>query len=184
MRTTRLLIIVMVLLVASLTFSSAPALADNGNTLWFMLMTPTDFHLFPVQTWTGPEPHPRDLLETLIAGPPEGPLHATIPSNVRVLEVSVDDGLATVDLSQEILQAPVGSSAEAIMIYSMVNTLCGLPQINRVRFLVEGQHVETLGGHILASEPFGPAWNLVYQGFSDMAGHWAEGQVGAFVLRG
>lgn len=179
----RLVTLIMVTLVLSMANPLSAAPEGTGQTLWFMFMTPTDFHLFPVHSWEAPD-DPKALLEHLIAGPPEGPLHATVPSNVRVLGVIVEDGLATVDLSGEILEAPVGSSTEAIMISSMVNTLCGLPGIDRVFFTVEGKGVETLGGHISAEEPFEASATAMYGGFPDMKDHWAEGQVNAFVLRG
>ncbi len=146
-------------------------------------MTPTDFYLLPVHAWLEKN-DPQAALQTLIKGIPQGPLGSPVPSNVRVLGVTVKDRLATVDLSSEILQAPVGAATEAIMIGAMVNTITATPDIQRVQFTVEGEVVESLGGHISAEGPFERSMSQMYQGFPDVASHWAEGQVNAFVLRG
>jgi len=175
-----------ILLAIFVVFLAAPVSAGLGppnHMLWYSFMTPTDFYLFPVHAWLDHD-NPKVALEALIEGISQDPLGSPVPSNVRVLGVTVEDGLATVDLSSEILQAPVGAATEAIMIGAMVNTLTTSPSIQRVQFMVEGEVVESLGGHISAEEPFEPSLNQMYEGFPDMAGHWAEGQVNAFVLRG
>jgi len=43
-----------------------------------------------------------------------------------------------------------------LTVYSMVHTLTQLPAIERVQFLVEGQRVETLVGHLALDRPLEP----------------------------
>lgn len=83
---------------------------------------------------------PRIAMEELIKGPKNAGLSSTIPVGTRINSVSLNDALATVDLSQEFVENHTGGSeAENLTIYSIVNTLCEIPSINRVQFLVDGQ---------------------------------------------
>ncbi len=103
------------------------------------------------------------ILEELIKGPQNPDLGSTVPPDVKVLGVKVDEkGLARVDFSREILTSHWGGSMGEIMtVYSVVNTLALLPDVEQVRFLVEGEEVETLIGHLDISEPVEPDWDLV-----------------------
>lgn len=115
-------------------------------------------------------PAGRDLkmvvLEELIKGPENPVLGKTIPEDVKVLGVTVDkNGLAVVDFSRELLTSHWGGSLGEIMtVYSVVNTLALLPDIEQVKFLVEGKEIETLTGHLDISEPIEPDWDLVEEG--------------------
>ena len=77
---------------------------------------------------------------------------STMPgiAGTDLLGVSVDAGVATVNLSALFYWAcqELDGSTEAAIVYSMVNTLCGLPRIREVRFLVEGYVTESLGGNL------------------------------------
>jgi len=103
------------------------------------------------------------ILQELIKGPEKPGLGRTIPRDVKVLGVTVDKkGLARVDFSREILTSHWGGSMGEIMtVYSVVNTLAILPDVQQVRFLVGGEEVETLVGHLDISEPVEPDWDLV-----------------------
>ena len=46
-------------------------------------------------------------------------------------------------------------------VYSIVNTLAELPEIEMVRFLIEGEEIETLAGHLDLSEPVYPDEGLI-----------------------
>lgn len=107
--------------------------------------------------------HERSLkiaaLEELISGNPETEdAYRVIPPKTKVLGVKVDNGLAIVDFSSEVLQANVGSVGEALGIKSIVNTLTEFPDVDRVSFTVEGevdQRAKDWWGHIgLAEQPF------------------------------
>jgi len=166
-------------------------LALSGQTLaashgvFFGFNTPSEIYIFPLQT-TLPEAESVELsvLEALIQGPPPGSfLDRTVPRDVRVLGVTVTDGTAYVDLDEEIMFAGVGSAGEAVMLGSIVNSLCTLPHISQVQFLVSGEIQETLGGHVFTGEPLKPSLTRMFQGFPDLKGHWAEGEIMGFFLR-
>jgi hypothetical protein len=163
--------------------------AQTGTThvtLYFTFSAPTHFYLVPVTAVVPVSPTPaRQALELLIQGPPAGSLlHRNLPADTRILGLSIKDGLATVDFSREITAGAGGSWSEALLIGAITNTLCGVPGVERVQILLEGQKT-SLGGHIEADQPFGFNGHLLLrQPFVDTAGHWAEGNINAFFLTG
>lgn len=98
----------------------------------------------------------KRILNELAAGPTESGVR-TLPYGTRVLSVFFDEqGGVFVDLSRELVDNhPGGSTGELFTISSVVQTLAAnFPDIESVRFLVEGREVETIAGHIDASVPF------------------------------
>lgn len=98
----------------------------------------------------------KRILSELAAGPKESGVR-TLPVGTRVLSVFFDEqGGVFVDLSRELIDNhPGGSTGELFTIRSVVQTLAAnFPDIESVRFLVEGQEIETIAGHIDASVPF------------------------------
>ncbi len=94
------------------------------------------------------------VVQELIRGPESDTLLSTIPQGTRLLSVSTADGTARVDFSEEmIIGHPGGSTGEMLTVYSIVNSLTELPGIVRVQFLIQGEVVDTLAGHIEISEP-------------------------------
>lgn len=66
------------------------------------------------------------------------------------------DGTVLVDLGGDTLREgwSTGAHQELMAMYSVVQTVtANFPQARRVRFLVEGQMRETLGGHVALSRP-------------------------------
>lgn len=74
--------------------------------------------------------------------------------NTRILSVSVENGVCTVDLSEEFYGAePAGSIGGMVIIYSIVNSLCRRSGVDAVHIRVEGQELSGYGG-------FSPMWPL------------------------
>ncbi len=117
-------------------------------------------------------------LEELIAGPPLKPFRMmlTIPEDTRVIDVIVSDQIATVDLSQEIMDLNVGASGEMGILTALVNTVCQYP-VTGVRFLVEGEEVETLAGHIELEGVLTPDFDALLRPMPDVWQHWSGGFV-------
>jgi spore germination protein GerM len=102
------------------------------------------------------------ILEELIKGPHSPALNRTVPAGVKVLGVSVNGGIASIDFSEEIRSGHWGgSTGEILTVYSIVNTLAELPEIEMARFLIEGEEIETLAGHLDLSEPVYPDEGLI-----------------------
>lgn len=96
----------------------------------------------------------RQAVIELIKGPESSDFYTTIPEGTQVNEVYIADGIAYVDLSEEIFKNhPGGSSGELMTVYSIVNTLTEIPPIKSVQILVEGNEMKSLVGHIDISMP-------------------------------
>jgi germination protein M len=85
-------------------------------------------------------------VEQLIKGPysidgvdPDA-VEATIPENTELNKISVKENTCYVDFSEEFLEKRTNVSAEAT-IYSVVNTLVELSNINKVQFSINGEQV-------------------------------------------
>lgn len=98
----------------------------------------------------------RSLVEALIQGPQKG-LMRTLPqaTEIRALYLVADRTLC-IDLTEAIKDKhPGGSQTELLTIYSLVNTLIlNLPEIDRIKILINGREATTLGGHVDLQFPF------------------------------
>jgi len=102
------------------------------------------------------------LVEALLAGPENGGT-SSVPSQTRLNALYITaDNTAVVDFSRELsANHPGGVNAEMVTVFSIVKTLTrNIPQITKVKLLVEGAEIETLAGHVDCLRPFSvvPAW--------------------------
>lgn len=105
---------------------------------------------------------PEAVVQALIAGPRLPGRTRTIPEGTRLLSLKVSNGIATVNFSQELRTKHWGGSAGELMtVYSVVNTLARLPGISQVQFLLEGERIESLTGHMDLIQPVTPRWDIV-----------------------
>jgi spore germination protein GerM len=96
----------------------------------------------------------RRVIEALLGGP-RGDGVASLPASARLRGVFIHDRTAFLDFSQEIVSDFAGgTTAEYVLISSLVQTACAnFPEVDAVRILVEGEEVNTIGGHLLMSRP-------------------------------
>jgi hypothetical protein len=106
-------------------------------------------------------------LNELISGAPQtAGAYKVLPADTKVLGIKIDQGVATVDFSPEVLKANVGASGEALGISSIVNTLTEFPTIQKVQFTVDGSVDKGIDwwGHVgLHDQPFKRDLNSVYE---------------------
>ena len=92
----------------------------------------------------------RAIIEALIKGPQKGLLQ-TLPNGTALHALYITpDNVCYVDFSEAIrTNHPGGSNSELLTIYSVVNSLIlNIPQIERVKILIDGNEISTLAGHI------------------------------------
>ena len=101
----------------------------------------------------------KDLLDELFSGP-LGDLEEALPEGVELTGVRLEGNLAVVDVSKAFAtDLPVGSSAEMLAVYSIIDTVCfNFPQIARVRITVEG--AATNLNHLDLMDPLPPDYSL------------------------
>lgn len=86
------------------------------------------------------EEKPALILQELLSGG----LLPMLPSRAELLSVNVEDGICTVDLSAQFAAASYSFAEERLLVYSIVNSLTELSQIETVEFWVEGAPLERL----------------------------------------
>lgn len=95
----------------------------------------------------------RAAIEELLKGPRTEDLKSALPAGTRLLDINITpDGTCIVDFSTHIKEVS-GSKAEALAVYSVVNTLSQFSTVKDVSFRVAGDKVESIGGYISTAEP-------------------------------
>lgn len=81
-------------------------------------------------------------VKQLINGPTVLGMYNTIPEGTVLLNISKNDGICTVDFNEKFLDKLPDVDAK-VAVYSVVNTLVELPDINKVQFTINSQTVKT-----------------------------------------
>jgi len=90
------------------------------------------------------------IVNELIKGPSDEKLfRRTVPAEAKLRSpVSIKNKVATVDFSKEFkTKHPGGKDAEKMTIYSIVNSLTELEEIEKVKFLIEGKEQREFMGN-------------------------------------
>ncbi len=80
----------------------------------------------------------RLVVESLIEGPEEVGYTATLSDEVKINNISVNDGICYVDLSDAFYDTS-NPLRNDIIVYSVVNSLVELPTVSKVQFLKNGE---------------------------------------------
>jgi germination protein M len=132
--------------------------ASEPVALFFAENSKDNLFLKPVLVnlaFTNQADKPKLVLEALFKGPPAGSnLLPFFPLGSRALNVTVTKGVAVVNLNRRATQLNVGSHGEELAVASIVNTLTKLPEIFKVKIIIEGEEAESLAGHVDLSETF------------------------------
>lgn len=82
----------------------------------------------------------KALVELLIKGPTNEKLETAIPENTQINNAYIKGDIVYIDLSKEFIEnAPSGIEEESGVIYSIVNTLTELNEVNSVKVLINGE---------------------------------------------
>ena len=105
----------------------------------------------------------KEVVKALLDGSKEKKVN-TFPAGVSVLDVKIDDaGVAYVNFTKSLIKLhPGGSSAEMASINSLTSSLTqNVPEIKKVKILVEGKELTSIKGHISTSKAFLPNPDLL-----------------------
>ncbi|MBN2025434.1 MAG: GerMN domain-containing protein [Actinobacteria bacterium] len=147
---------------------------ETTVTLYFRYSADTQELLAPEERAVSGDPYLRAMQE-LIAGPaPDSQLYPVLPDTVQVLDIGVEDGICTVNVSKEILtdanQVGVSASGEWLALTAIANTLTQFAEVDKVKLLVEGvqsgmieeRFVEDFWGHMGLPEYLERNEDLIY----------------------
>lgn len=96
----------------------------------------------------------KTIVTELLKGPENDKLNATIPQGTRLISVETKENVCFVNFSSEfVTKHSGGSTGEALTVYSIVNSLTELKNVDKVQFLVEGNKIDVYK-HLEFNEPF------------------------------
>ena len=82
----------------------------------------------------------KRLMELLIEGPQNANLSKTIPDGTKVNKAEIKGDILYLDLSKEFIENHAGGEeAESATIYSIVNSMTNLTEVNAVKILIDGE---------------------------------------------
>lgn len=89
------------------------------------------------------------IMQQIISGPSsvngvDSSLKAVVPATTVVNQITVREQICYIDLNKEFLTSMDGVSRE-VSLYSVVNALAELPDINKVQFTIDGETVNYFG---------------------------------------
>lgn len=87
--------------------------------------------------YNGNTPIEKVIVEQLLRGPGESGHYATLPSDTRIVVVSVADGIAYVNLGKQFVDEALPVDAQ-IPIYSIVNSLIDAGNVSQVQISING----------------------------------------------
>ena len=87
--------------------------------------------------YNGNTPIEKVIVEQLLRGPGESGQYATLPSDTRIVGVSVADGIAYVNLGKQFVDEALPVDAQ-IPIYSIVNSLIDAGNVSQVQISING----------------------------------------------
>lgn len=79
----------------------------------------------------------RLVVEQLLAGPASDESYPTINPSTKLLSITVKDGVCYLNFSKDIL-TPINNVTSDVTIYSIVNSLVELSNVNKVEISIEG----------------------------------------------
>ena len=89
-----------------------------------------------------PETTASAIIQQLIAGPPNVGMNPVMPQGTALRKLWINNGVCTVDFTMPFLSGrPHTAAQERLLLYSIVNSLCELPEIDSVRFLCDGEKI-------------------------------------------
>lgn len=86
------------------------------------------------------------LVELLIEGPKNEKLAKSIPEGTKVNKAELKNGIVELDLSKEFIENQKEDQKQVeLSIYSIVNTLTELNEVNFVKILIDGEENKKIG---------------------------------------
>jgi germination protein M len=107
--------------------------------------------------------HPaQTAIELLLSGTKNPALLSLIPPDTKLKNIWVKDHIAYVDFNDKFIKNKTGgSTAELLLVGSIVDTLTEFPNIQKVQLLAEGKKIDTIFGHMDTGEPLGRLEKLI-----------------------
>jgi hypothetical protein len=87
----------------------------------------------------------RETVNQWLRGPAvQGSSQAAVDPSTTLVDISIKEGVATVDLSREFTQV-YGNVTPEVTVYGLVNTLTQFPTVREVKLRIEGKAITKIG---------------------------------------
>ncbi len=87
------------------------------------------------------------IVEQLILGPYNSELQAVIPAETKIRDIKTEEDICYVNLSGEFISKTAGDNNNNLLsVYSIVNSLTSLDNVNKVQFLIDGEKIAEIPG--------------------------------------
>ncbi len=103
------------------------------------------------------------VCEQIINGPLSRGEYRCVNENTDIISVNSKDGVCYVNLSKEFLTKP-GKIKDEVVLFSFVNSLTELPNINKVQFMIDGETEISFGDHSYLNSYFERNFDIVEEG--------------------
>lgn len=87
------------------------------------------------------EPY-KELLNMLISGPENESYEKCIPEGTRILNISKEQDIVIIDFSNEFVEKSTDEKQKNNSIYSILNTLTELTEINGIKIKIDGNEID------------------------------------------
>ena len=93
----------------------------------------------------------KEAFEQLVLGPNNNDLHSTLPPNVKLLDVHIENRIAVLNINKELYIAMNGNYGTSTASYMLINSLVGtfvyneVFQVDGIKLLIEGKDNVSLG---------------------------------------
>lgn len=95
----------------------------------------------------------EELIEKLITGIEDEDVTTILPKKTKVLSTEIADETLYLNLSKDIKNIDITPKNEALLLYSIVNTMTQLDNINNVQILLEGEREEIFVKYYRIGDP-------------------------------
>lgn len=87
------------------------------------------------------------VIKELLKGPKSNSNKAVIPEKTRLLSITIDDGVVSVNFNKEYFSyGDNADTAELLARYSIINTLCDIEGIDKVKIFIDGVELTNASG--------------------------------------
>ncbi len=100
------------------------------------------------------------IVTQLIKGPDESQYQKTLPANLKLIDITVSDGVCFVNFDSAFMSELI-NVADVVEVYSIVNSLCQISYINSVKILIDGEANKVFRDSIDLSDTFMPDYSIV-----------------------
>lgn len=103
------------------------------------------------------------VVDEILKGPQNNELSASVPSGTKLMSVEIKDKVCFVNFSKEFIAGSnSGSAATTMALYSVVNSLCLMKNIESVQILINGEAGVEFGNFVL-DIPYEADFSLIQQ---------------------